>query len=383
VETNAAEPVYWLDLFSDKTWREFLSAGATVSGFREGRRPWVKRIKPGDYLLCYLVGVSRFIGLLEVKSEPFEDDEPIWSAEAFPLRVKVEKIIGLTPETGVPAKDLLTRFTFWNQDRPRFWEGKVQGSPNRWETRDGELIVEAMRAADRDPVVRPFKATLLTRATRKGTHQAPRIQDDAAEPEAFADASDAALSEGVIDEEGKPKEVRLHSRMEYLLLRLGGSMGLQLWIDPSDRNQLVDGTRLGDVPGVIDDALPQFRSDLAYAVKRIDVLWLRDDEVIAAFEVESTTAVYSGLLRMADLLALQPNLNISLFIVAEERRRKDVVREISRPTFSRALRKPLAKSCRYISFERLQERASAVLSMGLGSALRPEDFLDTISEVAE
>jgi len=49
---------YWLDLFTAKTWTEFLAAGATVSGFRKGRKAWVARMKPGDYLLCYLVGLS-------------------------------------------------------------------------------------------------------------------------------------------------------------------------------------------------------------------------------------------------------------------------------------------------------------------------------------
>lgn len=203
-----------------------------------------------------------------------------------------------------------------------------------------------------------------------------------------ADAPSATPSQNesdeiVEDDGGNRKEVRLHSRIEYLLLRLGSSMGLQLWIDQNDRNLVVEGTRLGDIPGVIDGSLPQFRQDLAYAVRRIDVLWLRDDEVTAAFEVESTTAVYSGLLRMSDLLALQPNINISLFIVAEERRRKDVIREIGRPTFKKALKKPLAQSCRYISFEKLEERASPILTMGLGGALRPDEFLDNIAEIVD
>jgi hypothetical protein len=56
---------YWLDLFTGTTWQEFLDAGAGVSGFRERRWKTVQRIKPGDYLLCYLTGVSRFIGVLE------------------------------------------------------------------------------------------------------------------------------------------------------------------------------------------------------------------------------------------------------------------------------------------------------------------------------
>jgi hypothetical protein len=54
------------------------------------------------------------------------------------------------------------------------------------------------------------------------------------------------------------------------------------------------------------------------------VLWLSGPAVVAAFEIESTTSIYSGLLRMADLLALQPNLNIPLFLVAPEDRRSEL-----------------------------------------------------------
>ena len=41
-------------------------------------------------------------------------------------------------------------------------------------------------------------------------------------------------------------------------------------------------------------------------IEQIDVLWLRGRAIVRAFEVEHTTAVYSGILRMVDLLALQP-----------------------------------------------------------------------------
>jgi hypothetical protein len=53
-----------------------------------------------------------------------------------------------------------------------------------------------------------------------------------------------------------------------------------------------------------------------------------------AFEVEHTTAIYSGLLRMADLLALQLNMDIRLHIVAPDEKRDKVLREIKRPVFS-------------------------------------------------
>ncbi len=49
---------YYLDLFTSKTWTEFLDAGATVSGFREGRRGYVRSTNPGDLMLCYLTQAS-------------------------------------------------------------------------------------------------------------------------------------------------------------------------------------------------------------------------------------------------------------------------------------------------------------------------------------
>jgi hypothetical protein len=61
------------------------------------------------------------------------------------------------------------------------------------------------------------------------------------------------------------------------------------------------------------------------------MLWLKGRAIIRAFEVEHTTAIYSGLLRMADLCALLPNINVKLHIVSPESRQDKVFREISRP----------------------------------------------------
>ncbi len=67
-------------------------------------------------------------------------------------------------------------------------------------------------------------------------------------------------------------------------------------------------------------------------IEHIDVLWLRGNRVEAAFEIEHTTSVYSGLLRMADLVTLHPNIMIRLYIVAPDSRRAKVLSELVRPT---------------------------------------------------
>lgn len=88
-------------------------------------------------------------------------------------------------------------------------------------------------------------------------------------------------------------------------------------------------------------------------IELIDVLWLRKNAIVAAFEIESTTSIFSGLLRMSDLIAMQPNLNIPLYLVAPDERRNKVLSEVNRPTFSRLV-PPLKEVCRYVAFSVLR-----------------------------
>ena len=74
-----------------------------------------------------------------------------------------------------------------------------------------------------------------------------------------------------------------------------------------------------------------------------------------AFEVEHTATIYSGLLRMADLLTMQPRIDISLHIVAPAERRDQVRREIVRPVFSVLEGGPMVERCSLLSYEALDE----------------------------
>jgi hypothetical protein len=122
----------------------------------------------------------------------------------------------------------------------------------------------------------------------------------------------------------------------------------------------------------------QFNEATQRTIELIDVLWLKGNSVIAAFEVESTTSVYSGLLRMSDLIALQPNLDIKLYLIADRERREKVRQEITRPTFE-LLQKPLSKVCGFIAFDTLRKKVKGIQDLGLASSIRPE-FLEGIAE---
>jgi len=82
---------------------------------------------------------------------------------------------------------------------------------------------------------------------------------------------------------------------------------------------------------------------------------------------------------MSDLLAMQPNLKIPLYLVASDSRRGKVMTEVNRPTFSR-LDPPLFEVCRFISFDSLREQIKQVAPFI--RHLKPE-FLEEISESCE
>lgn len=141
---------YWLDLFSPTTWKEFLAAGGTISGFRESRWSTVRQIEPGDYLLCYLTQVSRFIGVLEVTSDPYLDKTRIiWEDEDFPCRVDVKVVASVPVDTAVPILELADQLSFFqNLKSPLAWTGRVRGSPTRWSEADGEAVALAVLESD-------------------------------------------------------------------------------------------------------------------------------------------------------------------------------------------------------------------------------------------
>ncbi len=366
---------YWLDLFSHETWTEFLAAGGEVSGFRLGRRSQVKKIQPGDYLLCYLTGVSRWVGVLEVQSPAYEDTTPLWSASVFPVRLKVKSIAKLTAGTGIPVLEMREQLSvFTNLKNPNIWSGAFRGSPTKWSAADGEFVVNAVLEAQEHPRERPLDRAKLAR--RPFAVETPIGAVTLPEP---GGDQDEAEDESPADVAVEQKQQTAHTEIQWLLLKLGSDMGHSVWVARGDRNRDWQGQRFADVPHFRSDLPRQFDDATNRIVEQIDVLWLKGNSIAAAFEIESTTSIYSGLLRMSDLLVMQPNLNIPLFIVAPDERRSKVIHEVNRPTFAR-LPTPMVDICRYISFSGLRTEIERISRFA--QYLKPE-FLQEISESCE
>ena len=364
---------HWLISFTGTTWDQFRTAGANVAGANERFRKSAGSVKTGDLLLCYLTGVQRWVGVLEVLG-PSEDLRPIWGTDQFPVRFAVKPILQLDAAFGVLMGTLEGRVDWYRDAGDRVGlRGFVRRSPNRFKrTSDGELLIRLLREASATPVERAVDKKKLARkpyfTAEKKTGPATQevlvsIPGPTRSPksETSGDASDTK-----------------HTEIQYELLTLGHELGLKVWVAKNDRSRSFGGRVLGQMPGIVERLPTQFNPATTATIELIDVLWLKGNSIAAAFEIECTTSVYSGLLRMSDLLALQPNLDIRLFLVAPAERRAKVEKEILRPTF--AMReKPVASICGFIEAEGLLTTVSELRRMGLAKSLKA-DFMQDRAE---
>lgn len=357
-------PKYYLDLFTGKTWEEFLAHGANESGFNDHHKKAASRIHSGDHLICYLTRISRFIGLLKVTSDWRFDESKVWEDKVFPVRFNVNLEYKLTASTAVPVQLLRDKLTiFKNLKDEKNWSGFFRGSLAEFDAKDADVIVQSIKEAVAHPIEREFDRKKYWYAS--GDYESTNL-------------GSVTIPEDT-DEEVPAKSLVSHEEIQWLLLKLGSTMGLDVWVASNDRNKEFNGETFNKLPHVINNIPRQFDDATNKTIEMIDVLWLEGDSFEAAFEIEHTSSIYSGLLRMSDLRNLQPNLNIKLYIVAPDDRRDKVIKEIRRPTFNK-LKPPLHAICKFIPYSKLKKEYEQIGHRA--QYLRP-DFIDEIAESCE
>lgn len=157
---------------------------------------------------------------------------------------------------------------------------------------------------------------------------------------------------------------RTHSDIQGWLRDLGKSLGYAVWIAANDRGRAYDGGKLGD--GCLEALPPQITAAPgADAVRLIDVLWLDPiaGRVVAAYEVEHSTSIYSGIVRMLDLaLGGDAHALEGLFLVAPDSREDEVRAQLARPAFSRVA----DLKVRYLPYGELEAHRDAIARFGSG-----------------
>lgn len=154
-----------------------------------------------------------------------------------------------------------------------------------------------------------------------------------------------------------------HTEIQGWLRDLGFGVGYNVWVAANDRNRLYKGGKLSD--GCIE-ALPMAATAPgAEAVRLIDVLWLDrgSGRIVAAYEVEHTTSIYSGIVRLLDLaLGSDAHALEGLFLVAPDEREKEVSIQLQRPAFSRVA----DLKVRYLPYGELKANRDSIIRFGQG-----------------
>jgi hypothetical protein len=343
----------YLDLFTPETWQAFVRQGCDVSGFRQWGREIAATIKPGDQFICYVVGLGRWIGVLKILSEAYEDSTPYFveQDDPFVVRFKVEPIVTLQPVRGIPIKaiwDKLPMCRGVRQTAGFTYKVGLQRSLRELSEADANALLGLLRQ----------------QATNAGTDYPLTSQEQKrleGKRTVTTQTGPAPVEIPTEEETGPTEAVSERHRslsVQANLARIGIQLGFRVWVAASDRTAVLAILRQEGKDNFLSKLPLNADENTIDTVERIDVLWVRGRTIARAFEVENKTAVFSGILRMADLIALQPQFQIKLHIVAPEERRDKVRSEILRPVFAYMEGGPLAKICTYLSYDAVEELAA-------------------------
>jgi len=156
------------------------------------------------------------------------------------------------------------------------------------------------------------------------------------------------------------EDENLHTEMQYHLLKIGNALGYDVIAASNDRSRNCHGQSFSFI------SLQSFptitaEKEVLNTIQLIDVLWFEKgtSNVIAAFEVEKSTSIYSGILRLADLSFSIADGDEVFYLVVPDSRENDVRLQLSRPAI-RINNIPM----KYIVFSELRQHCDALCKFG-------------------
>lgn len=140
-----------------------------------------------------------------------------------------------------------------------------------------------------------------------------------------------------------------HLNAQYILKELANILEIDVFIARNDQNKVFNEEFLGD--GTLDvipyENIPKESKNI---ISLIDVIWFKNSVPHAAFEIETTTSISSGLLRFSDLIYTL-NIPIELYIVTTRNREKKLKKELNRPIFKNT---SISQRCKVIYLDDLK-----------------------------
>ena len=136
-----------------------------------------------------------------------------------------------------------------------------------------------------------------------------------------------------------------HSQVQTLLASIGRAKGYDVYIPAYDVGKL-DWSLTKEFP--LRRQIPKGFDQVRAILSEIDVVWVGSgrNSIEGLYEIEHCTPIYSGLLRLNDVLLTDPRL-LRFSIVSNDVRRDLFSRQLFRPTFRKS---GLAELCSFLEY---------------------------------
>ncbi len=156
------------------------------------------------------------------------------------------------------------------------------------------------------------------------------------------------------------QEEGLHTEMQYHILTIGKKIGYDVIVAANDRSRCHKGESLSFI-GIYNFPEIDLDRDTYKTITLIDVVWFEKDSanITCAFEVEKSTSIYSGILRLKDLYYSFPDKPPSLYLIIPDKREKEVILQLQRPSIKNS-----GIEINYILFSALRKYCEAICKFG-------------------
>ncbi|MBD8071297.1 hypothetical protein [Bacillus sp. PS06] len=129
------------------------------------------------------------------------------------------------------------------------------------------------------------------------------------------------------------KEDHSHTEMQFYLAKVGVAVGYKVWIAKNDHNRCWNNHLLGELSLKNLELEGDISPGVRETISLIDVLWINDsNKIVCAFEVEKSTSIYSGILRLFDLSLVMDN-DCRFILIAPDKREREIKAQLLRPSF--------------------------------------------------
>ena len=158
------------------------------------------------------------------------------------------------------------------------------------------------------------------------------------------------------------EEEHTHTKIQYFLIKIGNSLGYDVVVASNDRAKSYNNVSFSFI------SLPELPEievgdEVKKTIALIDVIWFEKgtNKFVSAYEVEKSTSIYSGILRLTDLaLTLSKSEKVSLYLVAPDQREKEIIAQLKRP----ALMTQNDIKIAYILFSELCVHCDSICKLG-------------------